>query len=197
MAKKDGYHHGDLRATLVEAARRLVEEKGPERLTMSDACRAAGVSTAAPYRHFADMEAILLAVVDEGMTRHRDAMQAAASTHPRGSDAVVAAIGMAYVDFAIREPGVFRLMFGLTRSHKDNIDLIAAGKATFGVLLDQIGARVGLPTDAPGVLDRGLKLWSLVHGLAFLMIDDKIEVMGLQPRLSEMLQDVSRRMLAD
>jgi AcrR family transcriptional regulator len=52
MAKKDGYHHGDLRAGLVEAARALVEANGPEKLSLSDACRAAGVSTAAPYRHF-------------------------------------------------------------------------------------------------------------------------------------------------
>ena len=197
MAKKDGYHHGDLRATLVEAARRLVEEKGADRLTMSDACRAAGVSTAAPYRHFADMEEILLAVVEEGMVRHRRAMQQAAAAHLRGSDAVVAAIGIAYLDFALREPGVFRLMFGLTRTHKDQVDLIAAGKATFGVLLDQISARLDLPVDAPEVLDRGLKLWSLVHGLAFLMIDDKVEVLGLQPRLAEMLHDVARRMLTD
>ncbi|MEM6374564.1 MAG: helix-turn-helix domain-containing protein, partial [Pseudomonadota bacterium] len=66
-AKRTNYHHGDLRADLVEATRRLVEEKGPDRFSVSDACRAAGVSTAAPYRHFEDRDEMLLAVCAEGM----------------------------------------------------------------------------------------------------------------------------------
>lgn len=197
MARKDGYHHGDLRATLVEAARHLVEEKGPERLTMSDACRAAGVSTAAPYRHFADMDDILLAVAHDGMSRHRAAMETAGAAHPLGSDAAVAAIGLAYIDFARSEPGVFRLTFALTRTHKGQADLIAEGRATFGVVLSQIAARLTLPPEDPGVLDRGLKLWAFVHGLSFLIIDDKAAAMGLSLDLGTMLTDVTRRMLAD
>lgn len=197
MAKKDGYHHGDLRATLVEAARRLVEEKGPDRLTMSDACRAAGVSTAAPYRHFADMDGILLAVVKEGMERQRAAMEAAGAAHPLGSNAAVAAIGMAYLDFARSEPGLFRAMFALTRKHKGHEELMAAGRATFGVVLTQIAARLALDPDHPQVLDRGFKLWSLVHGLSFLIIDDKAEKMGAAMDLPAMLEDVARRMLTD
>jgi AcrR family transcriptional regulator len=197
MAKKDGYHHGDLRATLVEAARRLVEEKGPDRLTMSDACRAAGVSTAAPYRHFADMDEILLAVVREGMDRQRAAMERAGAAHPLGSIAAVAAIGIAYVDFARAEPGLFRAMFALTRQHKGHEELIAAGQATFGVVLVQIAARLGHAPDHPLVLDRGFKLWSLVHGLSFLIIDEKAEKMGGALNLPEMLEDVARRVLSD
>lgn len=197
MAKKDGYHHGDLRATLVEAARRLVEEKGPDRLTMSDACRAAGVSTAAPYRHFADMDAILLAVVSEGMERQRAAMEAAAAAHPRGSIAAVAAIGVAYVDFARAEPGLFRAMFALTRRHSGDDDLMAAGRATFGVVLAQIAARMGLAPDDPRVVDRGFKLWSLAHGVSFLIIDEKVEKMGAALDVPAMLLDVATRMLND
>ncbi len=89
--KKERYHHGDLRAGLIEAARQLVEEKGPERLTMSDASRAAGVSTAAPYRYFADRDALLDAVALEGLERQRQAMQEGGDMHPLGSDAAVAA----------------------------------------------------------------------------------------------------------
>ncbi|MCZ8150668.1 MAG: helix-turn-helix domain containing protein, partial [Roseomonas sp.] len=74
--KKGRYHHGDLRAGLIEAASRLVEERGPERLTMSDASRAAGVSTAAPYRYFAERDELLNAVALEGMERQHEAMQA-------------------------------------------------------------------------------------------------------------------------
>jgi AcrR family transcriptional regulator len=197
MAKKHGYHHGDLRVTLVEAARHLVEQKGPERLTMSDACRAAGVSTAAPYRHFADMDEILLAVAHDGMARHREAMETAGAAHPLGSDAAVAAIGLAYIAFARSEPGVFRLTFALTRTHKGQPDLIADGRATFGVVLSQIAARLGLPPEDPRILDRGLKLWAFVHGLSFLIIDEKAAAMGLTLDLAAMLTDVSRRILVD
>ena len=75
--KKSRYHHGDLRAGLIEATRRLVEEKGPDGFSVSDACRLAGVSTAAPYKHFKDKNEMLVAMVMEGMVRHRDNMLAA------------------------------------------------------------------------------------------------------------------------
>lgn len=61
LRKADTCHHGDLRAGLIETVRQLVEEKGPDRFSVSDACRLAGVSTAAPYRHFSDKEDMLLA----------------------------------------------------------------------------------------------------------------------------------------
>ena len=197
MAKKDGYHHGDLRAGLVEAARALVEANGPERLSLSDACRAAGVSTAAPYRHFPDKDALLFAVAQEGMERQADAMREAAAAHPLGSDAAIAAIGRAYVAFALREPGVFKLMFSLTRGHADEAALVAKGEATFGIVLVQIAARTGkAPTD-PEVVITGFKLWTFVHGLSFLLIDDKLGKLDLD-RLVDvdaLLADAARRFL--
>jgi AcrR family transcriptional regulator len=199
MAKKDGYHHGDLRAGLVEAARALVEENGPERLSLSDACRTAGVSTAAPYRHFPDKDALLHAVAQEGMERQAAAMRKAAAGAPLGSEAAVAAIGRAYVDFARREPGVFKLMFGLTRGHADEAALVAKGEATFGIVLAQIAARSGkAPTD-PAVLLTGFRLWTFVHGLSFLLIDDKLGKMNLDQMIDidAELAGIARRFLAD
>jgi AcrR family transcriptional regulator len=198
MAKKDGYHHGDLRAGLVEAARALVETNGPEKLSLSDACRAAGVSTAAPYRHFPDKDALLFAVAQEGMERQAGMMREAASRHPFGSEAAIAAIGRAYVDFALREPGVFKLMFSLTRGHADEAALVAKGEATFGIVLAQIAARTGHPFD-PEVVLTGFRLWTFVHGLSFLLIDDKLGKLDLDRLvdIDAMIADVARRFLAD
>lgn len=199
MAKKEAYHHGDLRAGLVEAARALVEENGPERLSLSDACRAAGVSTAAPYRHFPDKHALLYAVAQEGMVRQAALMRAAAADHPMGSEAAIAALGRAYVGFATREPGVFRLMFGLTSGHADEAALIAQGEATFGIVLEQIAERTGRAVDAPEVVLCGFRLWTFVHGLSFLLIDDKLCKMDIDRLIGvdAMIDDAARRLLPD
>lgn len=195
--KKERYHHGDLRAGLIEAARQLVEERGPERLTMSDASRAAGVSTAAPYRYFADRDALLDAVALEGLERQRQAMQEGGDMHPLGSDAAVAAIGLAYIGFATRERGVFKLMFSLTRTHAQHPQLLQTGRETFGVLLRHLAHRYGAAADDPSILTRGLKLWTFVHGLSFLLIDDKVSAMEIPLDLPAMLADATRRFMRD
>ena len=157
------------------------------------------MSTAAPYRHFPDKDALLFAVAQEGMERQAAMMREAAGRHPLGSDAAIAAIGRAYVDFAQREPGVFKLMFSLTRGHADEAALVAKGEATFGIVLSQIAARFGREPTDPEVLTVGFKLWTFVHGLSFLLIDDKLGKMNLQALLDidEVLSDIARRFLAD
>jgi len=77
IRRKTRYHHGDLRAQLIEATRQIVEEAGPDHFSVSQACRVAGVSTAAPYRHFRDREEMLSAVTLDGMARHYTQMVAA------------------------------------------------------------------------------------------------------------------------
>lgn len=196
MAKKDAYHHGDLRAGLVEAARVLVEREGPERLSLSAACRAARVSTAAPYRHFADKDALLLAVALEGLHRQSARMQAATEAHPPGSVEAIAAIGLAYVDFAQAEPGVFRLMFGLTRAHEGNADVLAAGQACFGVVLRQVALRDGKTEIDGAIVATGFRLWTFVHGLAFLLIDEKTVAMNIAFDVAAFIRDGTRRLLA-
>ncbi|MCA3583600.1 MAG: TetR/AcrR family transcriptional regulator [Methylocystis sp.] len=195
--KKARYHHGDLRAGLTEAARLLVEERGPERLTMSLASRAAGVSTAAPYRYFADRDELLNAVALEGMERQREALEAGGALHPLGSEAAVTAIGLAYVNFATRERGVFRLMFSLTRTHAQHPEMLQKGSDTFDVLLRNLAHRYALPMDDPAILARGLKLWTFVHGLSFLLIDDKVSAMSISLDLHDTLADAARRFLRD
>ncbi len=176
VTAKAAYHHGDLRAQLIAAVRDLVEIHGPDGFSVAEAARRAGVSSAAPYKHFKDRPEILRGVVSEAMDRLRAAMEAGAAAYPHGSLEAVAAVGLAYVDFAKAEPGVFRLVFGLTEGHENAPDLLAKGEGCFGVVVQAAAASLGLPLGDPDVLRRAYMLWSFVHGHSFLTIDMKHKV---------------------
>lgn len=172
-APRSSYHHGDLRAQLIAAVRDLVETHGPDGFSVAEAARRAGVSSAAPYKHFKDRPELLRAVASEGMVRLRDAMEQAAARHPAGSLESIAAIGQAYVDFARAGPGVFRLVFGLTEGHEADTHLQEQGFGCFAVVLRAVAAVLGLPADDPTVQQRAYMLWTCVHGHSFLTIDRK------------------------
>src|SRR5689334_8708216 len=112
------YHHGDLRNALLQTALRLVAERGPEGFSLREAAREVGVSPSAAYRHFADKEALLYALALDGHARLANAMERALGrvAGERGTAAHAAAalnaIGEAYVEFAVRHPSHFRVMFG-------------------------------------------------------------------------------------
>lgn len=167
------YHHGDLRAQLIAAVRDLVESHGPDGFSVAEAARRAGVSSAAPYKHFRDRPELLRAVAAEGMDRLRAAMEAACASHPAGSIEAVAAIGQAYVDFARGGPGVFRLVFGLTEGHAADTQLQGKGWNCFSVLLRAVARVMGLSEGHPQVQERAYMLWATVHGHSFLTIDGK------------------------
>lgn len=175
-APRPGYHHGDLRAHLIAAVRELVELHGPDGFSVAEAARRAGVSSDAPYKHFRDRPEILRAVAAEGMDRLRAAMEAGAAAHPRGSLAAIASVGQAYLTFARSDPGVFRLVFGLTEGHDDDPDLLARGTACFGVVVQAAADCLGRAAEDPESVRRAYTLWSFVHGHAFLSIDRKTGV---------------------
>jgi AcrR family transcriptional regulator len=193
---KTAYHHGDLRAQLIAAVRDLVETHGPDGFSVAEAARRAGVSSAAPYKHFKDRHEILRGVVAEAMDRLHAAMAAAAAQHPAGTIVAVAAIGQAYVDFARAQPGVFRLVFGLTEGHENAPDLLQKGEDCFGVVLEHVAACRRLPVDDPGVLGDAYILWSFVHGHSFLSIDMKNQDVGMEVDDWDYLMRVSRAILA-
>ena len=190
------YHHGDLRAQLIAAVRELVETHGPDGFSVAEAARRAGVSSAAPYKHFKDRPEILRGVVSEAMDRLRAAMEAAAAAHPLGSLEAVAAVGQAYVDFAKAEPGVFRLVFGLTEGHENAPDLMAKGEGCFGVVVLAAAACLGLPPGDPDVQRRAYMLWSFVHGHSFLTIDMKHKVASAEIDDWDYLMAISGAILA-
>ncbi len=195
--QKARYHHGDLRAGLIEATRRLVEEKGPDGFSVSDACRLAGVSTAAPYKHFKNKDEMLIAMVLEGMVRHRENMFAALEGIPPGSPQRVQALGKEYVTFALREPGVFRLKFGGFTDALNDERLKAAGEQTFGIVLQEVALCLGEDDITQEVRKRGFMLWSFVHGLSFILYDKDMTEMGGGVDLDGLLADIAERVLSD
>lgn len=178
MNAKPAYHHGDLRAQLIAAVRDLVESHGPDGFSVAEAARRAGVSSAAPYKHFKDRPALLRALAGEAMDHLRDQMQRAADQHPAKSVAGIAAIGQAYVRFARDQPGVFRLVFSLTEGHEEAPELLEKGQECFNVVIERTATVLGRATTDPVVMERAYMLWAGVHGHAFLTIDRKTDVLS-------------------
>ncbi|MEM9708986.1 MAG: TetR/AcrR family transcriptional regulator [Pseudomonadota bacterium] len=195
--KKSRYHHGDLRAGLIEATRRLVEEKGPDGFSVSDACRLAGVSTAAPYKHFKDKNEMIVAMVLEGMVRFRSNILGALEGIPEATPERITAIGREYVNFALRENGIFRLKFGGFTDRLDDPRLQRAGQATFDILLHEVATCLGESEVTDDVRQRGFMLWSFVHGLSFLLVDKQLATMGGESDRDHMLSEIARRLLTD
>jgi AcrR family transcriptional regulator len=169
-AREGAYHHGNLREALIQAARELIKEKGPGGFTFADAARSAGVSPAAPYRHFRDREALLADVAREGFARF-EAMLATgwASGKP---DAITAFhnVGRAYLTFARSEPAYYAAMFESGLPPDLDPELRAAADRAFGVLR---GAAEQLVTllpagKRPPSLMMSLHIWSMAHGIASL-----------------------------
>jgi len=175
IESKKNYHHGDLKGQLLEAVRQLVETHGPDGFSIAEACRLAGVSTAAPYKHFKDRQDILRGVVMAGMSRMGSVMQAAADAYPAGDPQRIIALGKAYTQFAQREPGVFMLMFGLTSGHESDEEMTAEGRQKFGIVMRVVAEHLGKPMEDPEVEARAYALWCAVHGHSFLRLDGKAE----------------------
>jgi len=109
---KEKYHHGNLRAALLEAALAVISEIGPRGLSIREMARRAGVAHAAPYRHFADRDELILAVVKQGFNLMQQTIQAEKAAAPDDPLNQFAASGQAYVNFALQHPAYHRVMFG-------------------------------------------------------------------------------------
>jgi AcrR family transcriptional regulator len=179
---KKGYHHGALRSALIEASIALAREGGPDRVVLREAARAAGVSHSAAYRHFADRDA-LLAEVSRFARNELAAEMRRRVSRTKDPRRRLRAVGTAYINFAVTEPGLFRTAFtshpATSRDAEHNPASVAedptpitAGADPFEVLgrvLDQAQA-AGLldPRRRPGA---EIAAWSAVHGLAGLLLD--------------------------
>jgi AcrR family transcriptional regulator len=170
------YHHGDLRSALIAAARHILETEGREALSLRATARAAGVSQAAPYHHFANKDALLCAVAAEGFDELAQAMTKRMAKETE-ANARLNASGIGYVAFAVNNPELFALMFGgVTQHSSSDAALDEAGKRAYGVLqsaiIDAQTAKGGTAADAPLA---GLWSWCGVHGLAKLVIEQKLD----------------------
>jgi AcrR family transcriptional regulator len=167
-ASKAAYHHGDLRAACVRAAMELLEEGGEAALSLRAVARRAGVSPAAPYRHYADREALVSAVAAVG---YRELAERLAAAHPSPSTPEqLAGVATAYVQFALDRPALFRIMFG-EPCDRDNDERVAA-TAAVSLYLREIVQRSFPHADADAM---ATAIWALAHGLAFLHLDGKLD----------------------
>jgi AcrR family transcriptional regulator len=172
--EKPSYHHTDLRADLLETAARIVAETGVEGVTMRELARRTGVSRTAPYRHFSDKTELLAAVAEEGFRRLSGAIRTA-------QDAANPASGLenafsAYVEFAVKNPAHYRMMFGpkfldfslhpsLAKTAREAFEELE----TVILEIQQAGGCRSGPT-----FDLALVCWSMAHGMSMLFIDGRI-----------------------
>jgi AcrR family transcriptional regulator len=162
------YHHGDLRAACVRAALELLEEGGSAELSLRAVARRAGVAASAPYRHYADRDALLSAVAAVGYRELAEFLTAAHPAPTAPDD--LAAVAVAYVQFALRRPALFRVMFG-EPCDRDSAERVAATEAISAYVAAIV--RQAFPGADPEAL--ATAIWALVHGLAFLHLDGKLD----------------------
>lgn len=177
--RADAYQHGDLRRALITAGLKLLAEGGVDGLSLRAAAELAGVSHAAPYRHFRDKSALVAAVAEEGfrlLTRHmRDEVAACAT-----ADVLVRlrASAFGYVSFAVEHPAYFRTIFGgavCPEGEQQAPSLRQAGDEAYHVLRDLVAEGIDRGRLRGGDPDQlSLAAWSMVHGLGMLIIEGQI-----------------------
>lgn len=167
---KRGYHHGNLRETLVEAALDLISKKGAAGFTFAEAARWAGVSPGAPYRHFKDRDELIADVASRGFETFAAKLQGAWNDGKPDPFTATQRVGRAYLEFAREEPAYYSAMFeaGLPPNH--SLEYAQAADKAFDVLVDACAALVA-DLDGPGKPPArmvALHIWSLAHGIASL-----------------------------
>lgn len=165
-----GYHHGNLREALIEAALNLIAQKGPAGFTFAEAARAAGVSPAAPYRHYRDRDALMADIAKRGFDSFADKLAAAWRDGKPDPHVAFERVGHAYLEFAKTEPAYYSAMFESGLSFTAFPELKAAGDKAFEIVRNACAALIEtMPaTKRPPVLMAALHVWSLAHGIASL-----------------------------
>ena len=164
------YHHGDLRAALKKAALKLVRQKGPRGFSLNEASRLAGVTVAAPYRHFEDKDALLAEIVCEGNAILEKEVREAAGAASDVKEQMLEA-GMAYLRFASTHSDYFSVIFnsGIDKSKYPEVQRSA--REAFGVIL---GLAQKLERTPKLAQERAISAWAFVHGLATLGVDEAL-----------------------
>lgn len=185
---KAPYHHGDLRAALIVAAEALLTRRGAAELSLRGVAREAGVSAMAPYRHFADKDALLAAVAGDGFHQFEARLREATSAAPDPRAGLIAQ-GVAYVRFAHDQPALFRLMFGPLITKAVALEHLDRDSApALDALRDAVAAAYP-EADAQRRDDLVLTCWSMVHGLAGLIVDGRL------PASAEVAEAMAMRVL--
>lgn len=168
--ERRGYHHGNLREALLAAALRLIGEKGASGFTVAEAARAAGVSPAAPYRHFRDRDQLLAGVARQGFERLAEGLQAAWDDGRPDPVTALERLGAAYLGFARAEPASYAAMFEAGLAQDDHPELAQAADRAFGLFrtaAEAVTRRLDGDRRPPATM-LALHVWTLAHGTAAL-----------------------------
>jgi AcrR family transcriptional regulator len=165
-----GYHHGNLKEALIRAALELIAQKGPAGFTFAEAARWAGVSPAAPYRHFRDRDELLIDVARRGFDQFESVLARAWDAGRPDAFAALDRIGKAYLQFARSEPAYYSAMFEAGIPLEASQELRDAGERVFAVIrsaAEPLVAQIPAAQRPPAFMV-GLHVWSLAHGIASL-----------------------------
>ena len=184
--KRERYHHGDLRRSLVQAGREVLAERGVDALSLREVARRAKVSQAAPYHHFANKAELVSAIAQQGFGDFAGALRAGAETMGDGTLPRLAGMGLAFVRFAVANPELFRLLFrpelrGGTRAGAAAEGMEPAGSAAYQVFLDAVTAAVEEGSVQGSVEDVAVSALSIVHGLSNLLVDGPVDLRQRPP----------------
>ena len=192
VRSRKSFHHGDLREALIAATRELLIEHGPDGFTLADACRRAGVTTAAPYKHFRDKQEILEEIVARGFDQLREQNASAVAEKGSGTIDGITAMGISYLKFAVAQPALCRLMFGeLKKSSKAD----GKGEDCLKNVVEEVAhycRKNGQTADAQQI---AVRLWTFVHGASSLELDGDYERVAPGLDVYGLIADVTPRLL--
>jgi len=175
------YHHGNLKPALLAAAVEILDEQGVAGLTLRAVARRTGVSRQAPYNHFRDADHLIAAVAEEAF---EELLGLLTDRWCEGGDErALQDMGVCYVRFAVDNPGRFRVMFGPQLRRRDEFpELARAADRVFtalsrppaALLGDEVEQTASRPADRIPPEDARVPLWSVVHGLSYLLVDGQL-----------------------
>jgi AcrR family transcriptional regulator len=176
VGRAQPYHHGNLRAALLQAAEAELEDEGIEGFSLRGVAKRAGVSHAAPAHHFSDANGLLTGLAAEGYRRFVAAQEARQKIAPSDGMSQLVAAGLGYIDFALAHPALFRLMFSSGRPDHEAPELSAAGGEAFERLVDAVGrVRAVDPHKNKKAMLSVMAAWAIAHGLADLLVAGRMK----------------------
>ena len=169
--REGGYHHGNLKEALVQAALDLIANKGPAGFTFAEAARSAGVSPAAPYRHFRDRDELLASVAQQGFEQFESQLTAAWDDGRPDTPTAFQRVGKAYLAFARENPAYYSAMFESGVPLESNPALLVASERAFTIIRaasERLVAMAPPGVPRPPAMMMALHIWSMSHGIASL-----------------------------